>query len=128
MEIILESKNFSTISTEALVTYAFDHDNRIEGVVAEIDRAMDGRLAPLAASGELTGKAFEMVLLHYPGGLAAQRLLLVGAGKREKFSTTELRKIAGAAGRYLKPRGVKKFSFLLREGEYGLAAVQAVAE
>ena len=128
MEIIPESEAFTTIATDALVTYVFDHDDRIEGVVADIDRATGGKLKPLAASGELTGKAYEMVLLHYPAGLVAQRLLLIGAGKREKFSANELRKIAGAAVRYLKPRGVKKFSFLLREGERGLAAVQAVAE
>ena len=128
MQILLEPGPFSTIATEALVTCVFDKEHRIEGVVAELDRAMGERLKPLAASGELTGKPFEMVLLHYPAGLAAKRLLLIGAGKQDKFSVTELRKIAGAALRYLKPRGVKKFAFLAREGERTPAAAQAVVE
>ncbi len=128
MQIHLEIQPFSAVSTEALVTYVFEKDDRIEGVVAELDRAMGGKLRPLAESGELTGKAFEMVLIHYPAGLAAQRLLLVGAGKVAKFSTADLRKVAGAALRFLKSRGVKRLAFLAREGERGPFALQAVTE
>ena len=57
-----------------------------------------------------------------------QRLLLVGAGKPGKFSTNDLRKIAGTALRYLKSRGVKKIVFLAREGERSPEAAQAVVE
>ena len=76
----------------------------------------------------MTGKSLELVLIHFPQGLAAQRLLLVGAGKPEKFAVSDLRKIAGTALRYLKSRGVKKLAFLAREGERGPAAAQAVVE
>ena len=68
------------------------------------------------------------MLLHFPEGLAAKKLLLVGAGKPGKFAVSDLRKIAGTALRHLKSRGVKKFVFLTREGERGPAAAQAVVE
>ena len=64
----------------------------------------------------------------FPKASTRKRLLLVGAGKPEKFSPSDLRKIAGTALRYLKSRGVKKFVFLAREGERGPAAAQAVTE
>jgi leucyl aminopeptidase len=128
MQIQLETQPYSSLQADAIVTYVFDKDGKIEGVLADIDRGMDSRLAALAAGGEITGKALEMVLVHFPEGLDARRLLLVGAGKPDKFSVSDLRKISGAALRYLKPRGVKKFAFLAREGERGPAAVQAVAE
>ena len=89
---------------------------------------MNGRLGSLVASGEITGKSLEIVLIHFPQGLAAQKLLLVGAGKPDKFAASDLRKIAGTALRYLKSRGVKKIVFLAREGERGPAAAQAVVE
>ena len=127
MQIQIESQPFTSISTDAIVTYVFDKDDRIEGAIALLDQAMQSKLAPLAKSGELTGKPFEMVLLHYPQGLSAQKLLLIGAGKVDKFSLAELRRIAGAALRYLKARGVKKFTFVAREGS-GAAALQAVVE
>src|SRR5580698_7326806 len=128
MQIQLENQPYTSIQADALVTYIFDKENKLDGVLADIDHAMDGRLAALVAAGELTGKALELVLFHFPEGLDAKRLLLVGAGKPEKFSQSDLRKIAGTALRYLKSRGVKKFVFLAREGERGPAAAQAVSE
>jgi leucyl aminopeptidase len=128
MQIQLENQPYSSIQADALVTYIFDKENKIDGILSDIDQAMDGRLAALVATGEVTGKSLETVLVHFPEGLDAKRLLLVGAGKPEKFSQSDLRKIAGTALRYLKSRGVKKFVFLSREGERGPAAAQAVTE
>ena len=128
MQIQIESQPFAAINTDALVTYVFDKDDRIEGVVADLDKQTGGKIGPLAKSGELNGKPFEMVLLHYPQGLAAQRLLLIGAGKSDKFTHAELRRLAGAALRYLKSRGVKKFVWLAREKENNAAALQTVTE
>src|SRR5580658_5657646 len=128
MQIQLENQPYSSIQADALVTYIFDKENKLDGVLSDIDHAMDGRLAALAATGELTGKSLESVLVHFPEGLDAKRLLLVGAGKPEKFAPSDLRKIAGTALRYLKSRGVKKFVFLAREGERNPAAAQAVVQ
>ena len=128
MQIQLESQPYASIQADALVTYVFDQENKFDGVLADIDRAMNGRLGSLAASDELTGKSLELVLVHFPEGLAAKKLLLVGAGKPGKFTASDLRKIAGTAVRYLKSRGVKTLVFLTREGERGPAAAQAVVE
>jgi leucyl aminopeptidase len=128
MEIHLDAQPFASIAADAVVTYVFDKPERIEGVLAEINTAMGGKLEPLSKAGELSGKSLEMVLIHYPQGLKAQRLLLVGAGKSDKFVTGDLRKIAGSALRYLKSRGVKKFAFVLREQDRNAASAQAVAE
>ncbi|MFZ0410293.1 MAG: M17 family peptidase N-terminal domain-containing protein, partial [Candidatus Acidiferrales bacterium] len=128
MQIQLDSQAFSSIQADALITYVFDKDDKFDGVLGDVDRAVNGRLSALASSGELTARPLEFVLVHFPEGLAAQRLLLVGAGKPDKFSVGDLRKIAGAAVRYLKPKGVKKVAFLVREGERSAAAAQAIAE
>src|SRR5690348_3424401 len=129
MQIEFEAQPQSSISSDAIVSYVFgDKDARIEGVLAELDRATGGKIKPLADSGELTGKFLEMTLLHYPQGLAAKKLLLVGAGKPDKFTHAELRKIAGAALRYLRARGAKSFAFLARENDQAPAAAQAIVE
>src|SRR5271156_3634735 len=128
MQIQLGIQPDSSIQADALITSIIDKKNKLEGVLADIDQATGGHLASLAASGELTGKALELVLVHFPEGMDAKRLLLVGAGKSEKFSVADLRKIAGTALRHLKSRGAKKIIFLAREGERGPAAVEAVVE
>ena len=128
MHITVDTRPFAGIETEALVTYIFEEENPIRGRVAELDQAAAGALRKLAASGELTGKALEMTLLHYVAGVAAERILLVGAGKPEKFNSAELRKLAGAALRYLKARKVARLAFLARENDRNAAAAQAITE
>jgi leucyl aminopeptidase len=128
MRIQIETKPYASIEAEAIATYVFEKEDKFAGVLGEIDEAMKGRLGSLASSGELTGRALELVLIHFPEGLSAQRLLLVGAGKPGKFEIGDLRKIAGTALRSLKSRGVKNFVFLAQAGERGPAAAQAVTE
>ncbi len=128
MEINLDTRPAAKIETEALVTYAFEQDKPVDGDLSQLDAATGGAISKLAASGELTGKMLEVTLLHYPQGLAAQRLLILGAGKKEKFGTAELRRLAGAAVRTLKSRQVKRVTFLAREDNRSAAAAQAIVE
>jgi leucyl aminopeptidase len=128
MQITLETKPYAGLATDALVTYVFEEQDPVQGRIAEIDKAAAGLLTKLAKSGELTGKPLEMTLVHAPAGLAAARLLLVGAGKREKFDGATLRKIAGAALRYLKSRGAKQIAIVVRESDETEDAAQVIAE
>ncbi len=128
MQITLETQPFAAIETEALVTYVFEESDPVQGRIAEIDQAAGGLLRKLGKSGELTGKMLEFTLVHAPAGLKAARLLLVGAGKREQFSGAALRKIVGAALRYLKSRSVKNFVLLVRESGATEENTQTIAE
>src|ERR1700733_2551223 len=128
MEISLDTRALPSIEADALVTYAFDQEKPVEGLLAQLDEAAGGALTKLSASGELTGKMLETTLVHFPQALAAQRLLVIGAGKKPKFGTAELRRIAGAAVRFLKSRQVKSIAFLAREGDRNAAAAQAIVE
>src|SRR6516164_5161700 len=114
MQTTLITQPFATVETEALVTYVFEESDSVQGRIANLDQLAGGLLRKLAKSGELTGKTLEFTLIHAPAGLKATRLLLVGAGKRDKFELATLRKLAGAALRYLKSRGVHQFVFVAR--------------
>src|SRR6267378_1590520 len=128
MQITLATQPFAGLETDALVSYVFEETDPVQGRIGEIDQAAAGLLRKLAKSGELTGKMLEFTLVHTPAGLKAARLLLVGAGKREQWNSATLRKIAGAALRYLKARSVKNFALLVREGHATEEAAQTIAE
>ncbi len=96
MEIILDTRELAKIDADALVTYVFDQEKPTEGSLARLDYATGGALSKLAACCELTGKFLEPTLLYYPQGLSAHRLLILGAGKKSKFGTAEIR--GGFAG------------------------------
>src|SRR5205823_3816568 len=78
--------------------------------------------------GDITGKNFETSWLHKPAGLKAKRLLLVGGGKAKKFSSTDLRKLAGAAVRALKSRNLRNLAFVAPDGISTEEAVRAIVE
>ena len=132
MEVTLDSRPAAKMEAEALVSYVFEAENEqgtaVEGAIADLDKAAAGALAKLAAAGELTGKMLEFTLVHFAPGISAQRIVLVGAGKRAKFGSAELRRLASAAVRYLKARSIKRIAFLAREGERNADAAQAVTE
>ncbi len=86
-------------------------------VVLEWEGSKNPALAKaLAASydaGEITGKSLEFTLVHGVDGFKALRVLVAGAGKREKFDAASLRKIAGAAVRFLQGKGIGSVGFAL---------------
>jgi leucyl aminopeptidase len=124
------------VETEALVAVVLDHSNassnekdkKPELKVATADSALASAASELLASGELNGRSFETNLLHKPSGLKAKRLLLVSGGSAKKFSSYDLRRLAGAAVRTLKSRGIRSIAFVAPSGISAEEAVRAIVE
>jgi leucyl aminopeptidase len=126
----------SDLRIEALVAVVLDHSEtgaanngrKPQLKLATGDSAVQSAAADLLASGELSGKLLETNLLYKPNGLAANRLLLVSGGNAKKFSSYELRRIAGTAVRMLKSRGIRSLAFVAPTGIDAEDAVRAVVE
>src|ERR1700733_12758538 len=126
------------LETESLVAVVLDHTDPAQKQknknanpqlkLASGDAAVQSAAADLLASGELTGRPFEANLLHKPAGLKAKRLLLISGGAAKKFTAYELRRIAGAAVRTLKSRGIRSFAFITPPGIPAEEAVRAIVE
>ena len=131
MNINLSLSAPSQVETECLVAVVLDQGEKDKpaAVVACSDAAVRDAAKDVIASAEVTGKTFETTLLHRPAGLKAKRLLLVGGGKSKTFSSSDLRKLAGAAVRTLKGKSIRSFAFALPENGAGAAeGVRAVVE
>jgi len=102
------------VGTECLAVAVLDHGegSKNEPRLLGGDEALKAAASELLSNGEVTGKIFETALLHAPRGLKAKRLLLIGGGKAKNFSAYELRKMAGTAVRFLKPKGIQNFAFV----------------
>ncbi|HXW89923.1 MAG TPA: leucyl aminopeptidase, partial [Terriglobales bacterium] len=135
MKITLSRSPVAETETECLAVVVLD---RTQGAkdkdqnpvsVETSDPAVREAASDLIASGEVSGKVFETALLHHPARLKAKRLLLVGGGKAESFSSPVLRKLAGTAARFLKPKGIESFAFAVPDtGIDGVHAVKAIVE
>ena len=124
------------VETECLVAVVLDRgaassngkEKQPELKVASGDGAVSSVAADLLASGELSGKPFETNLMHKPSGLKAKRLLLLSGGGAKKFASYDLRRLAGAAVRTLKSRGIRSFAFVTPSGIAADEAVRAIVE
>ncbi len=118
------------VQTECLAVVVLDHGSRDKTEVSleTSDSAIKDATAEAIASGEVTGKIFESTLLHHPAKLKATRLLLLGGGKASNFTPSELRKLAGAAVRFLKAKGIRSFAFLAPESITSDEAVKTIVE
>ena len=129
----LSFANLSGIKTELLAVLAVDAqtgkgpDARPEPVLLTTDAAVKAAAAAVLGSGEYKAGANETLLLHGPSGLAARRLLVVGLGKQAKTSPHSVRKAAGTAVRFTKPRGIRELVFALPEAEWLAAGACARA-
>ena len=85
-------------------------------------------LAELNASGEFSGKPGENAVLHNPPGWVAKRLIVVGAGKRDKFDTAALRRTVGSTVRTWKQKGVKTLAWSLAGSLETAGAAEAAVE
>ncbi|CAN5421221.1 leucyl aminopeptidase [soil metagenome] len=75
--------------------------------------AVSDAAAKILGTGEFKAALGETLVLHAPAGLRAERLLIVGLGKVKTLSIDEVRKGAGTAVRFLKPRGLRELAIAL---------------
>jgi leucyl aminopeptidase len=119
MQIQLDEKAPESVECDALVVSTFEGKPN--------DRFKDS-LSDVYASGEVTGKMYEMTLVHRPAGFKAKRVLLAGSGPAEKFTAAELRRVSGAALRHLKSKSVVNIAILLDGVFSGAEHVEAAVE
>lgn len=126
MRIDFCSGPLTQVPNAVLVVCGFEGSPATNGTVEQLPAESRRLLEELQAAGELTGKSYECTLLHRPAGLAAQKLLVVGAGKKEKFSDSQLRRVAGSAVRFLRARGIHELAWVLGGAE--ASSIQAIVE
>lgn len=128
MEVKADSRKFYEIECDALVVGIFEGEKPEGGVLAEIDKRTGGVLTSLIETGEFAGKSGESAYIHNPGEMKARRLLLLGAGKREDFTTDNVRRMAGTAARTLRGKKARTFAFLRRSDLAAAESAQAATE
>jgi leucyl aminopeptidase len=122
MKTELSSLAPASFETEMLVVFAINKaDKKDKQAPPQIELLTPDAAVTSAASKAISGREFaggssETLLLHQPAGLKAARLLIVGLAKPTGLANptqAELRKAAGAAVRFVKPRSIRSLALLL---------------
>ena len=101
LEFQLNHADPATAATDCLVVGLFA-DGSLSPSAQAVDRASGGKLAALAARGDLSGKTGRTALLPDLAGIAAKRVLVVGLGEAGKFGVPQYLKAVADAVRALK--------------------------
>jgi len=95
------------------VDIASDNDAKPMPVLLSASDAISKAAAQFLTTGEFKAGLCETLLLHAPARLKAERLLIIGLGKVADLSPDQVRKGAGAAVRFAKPRSLRTLAIML---------------
>ncbi|CAN5786331.1 leucyl aminopeptidase [soil metagenome] len=118
MNITIERADCTEFETPLLAVKIFEGDDPLVGPLAKLDERIGGQISDLRRRGDFRGKEDESLVL-YPasGALGAERLLLVGLGKREELDPERLRRAAGTAVKEAVRLRVRRLSTIMHHAE-----------
>jgi leucyl aminopeptidase len=111
---------YQEVDAHALAVAVFKDEKADDGFLKELNAASGGVVKSVLDSEEIKGKEGETAYLNLPspGGLKAQRLLLIGVGDKAEYNAARVSEFAGTAARFLRGRNVKSIAVVPRlEGD-----------
>ena len=126
MNITLQSSDLLKLAAPVLVIGCFeDHRDKI---FTTADSVLKGCLTRLYDCREFSGKPDSTRLIHTLGSMPAERLLLVGLGKKKSLDVQRLRQAAGTAIQAVRAARITSGASLLHLASPSAEALEAVCE
>src|SRR6266480_2404591 len=107
MKIRVQQGDITAFPADAVVVNLFEGVTSPGGGTGAVDRALDGGISALIASGDIRGKLNEFTLIHSQGKVAAPRVVVAGLGKQADFSVDHVRDLSAELARYLRRQRIK---------------------
>ncbi len=132
MKYSLLTTNALKKSTDCLVIGVW-MKGKLTAQASELDALCNKSISSVVRAGDIAGKVGDTLFIHALGGIAANRVLLVGCGEEKKFDAKAWRKVIKAAIQALKKSGSKDALVTLPElaitdRDTAWAVTQAVIE
>jgi leucyl aminopeptidase len=96
MKIKVECTSVTDFKCDLLVVNLFAGVKQPAGATGVVDKALGGLISKLAREGEIDGKLGKVTLIHSHGKLKADKVAVVGLGKKDKFDLEAVRTAASA--------------------------------
>jgi leucyl aminopeptidase len=132
MQVTVQTGRAETASAEALVLMHCEGETLVKQDAALLDQALGGALSKLIQSKEFEGKANEVLLYHTQGKVPANRLVLVGLGKKNEVTLETIRQAMGSAAKRVRQAKVRVFlaalPTIVPDGASRVETAQAMAE
>jgi leucyl aminopeptidase len=102
------------VETPLLVLQMFERDTDLTGAAEEVDERVGGLIGRVLEAGDFTGKKDEALPLYPPADtIQAERILLVGVGKRADYTLERMRRAVGTAIRQAEKLRVTRIALVM---------------
>lgn len=98
------------ISADAMVISMFEGENKCQGIISDVDEALNGAIGQIVSSGEFKSKIGEISILHSLGKLPVRIVAIVGLGKRQEFGIDKVRNTTAEICRCLRKLNCPKIT------------------
>jgi leucyl aminopeptidase len=115
MKIEVEKERIEDFRTEALLLFHFEGEKALLDKTERMDQATGGLIREVLKSGDFRGELYQTSLIYNQRGGRARRFLMVGLGKRGKFSLDGWRGASAKGAQALRNLGVRMFATPLVE-------------
>ncbi len=114
MEISVKLGSARTLKT-ACIAVAIHSGKRLSPCAQALDKASRGALSRVIKRGDISGNPGESLMLPDVGGISAERVLLVGCGRKDGVSGSEYQRVLATAAKALCEAGVRTAASALLE-------------
>ncbi len=132
MKIGVEVGDIARWEDEVIVVNLFEGVAHPGGATGAVDAALEHKISALIGTGDVSGKFKEVSVIPTFDRIPANRVMVVGLGKREDFSIDRVREVAATAALRVREMGLKTFSTIVHGagvGDLNLGeAAEAVVE
>ncbi len=102
MDIFQSKENILKIEADVLVVGIFK-GAKLTGTIKKIDEALEGKLKAITKDEKFDGELGKSLMLNSTfGKIGSERVLLLGLGNKQEFSSVNLRKVAALASKKVK--------------------------
>ena len=112
----VERASVTSVRTPLLVVNLFEGMDRPSGATAAVDEALGGLISRLIGDGEIRGSLGDITIVHNQGDrsqLAAERVAVVGLGKRDDLDLEALRVASATAARKARDLRVGRYATIV---------------
>lgn len=123
MEIKVATGDITKIKAGVIVVNFFEGTKKPEGDTTAVDQALGGAITQLVRQKEIKGKLNEITLIHSLDKLSAERVVVVGLGKKAELTLDKVRGAVAETCRWLRPRGLDSIATIAQGN--GIAGITA---